>query len=165
MATAENLVKAFRGESEANRRYLAYAIKAEQEGYPVISKLFRCVAEAETVHAFGHFKSMDGVRSTKENLQAAMEGERWEHTEMYPPMLKAAQEEKHKGAKMFKYALEAEKVHEKLFAKALESVKQGKDLSECSFFVCPVCGFVEEGDAPDKCPICGTDSLLFKKIN
>ena len=162
--TQKNLAEAFAGESQANRKYLAFAAKAEAEGFPVVARLFRAAAEAETVHALGHLKNMEGIKSTAENLQAAFDGETFEYKEMYPPMLKDAEEEGHKGKVMIKYALEAEEVHAKLYAKALEAVKAGKDLEDTHFFYCPICGHIEEGEAPEKCPICGAAKDRFVQL-
>lgn len=160
--TEENLAAAFEGESQANRKYLAYAQQAEAEGYKQIAKLFRVVAEAETIHAHTHFRNNGGVRSTSENLQAAINGETYEFTEMYPPFIKKAEEEGHTAAtRGFKLANEAEKVHGALYQKALDNLGS-KD--EFDLYLCSVCGHVAEGEAPDKCPICGAKSTAYKKF-
>ncbi|MGI6092495.1 MAG: rubrerythrin family protein [Veillonellaceae bacterium] len=159
--TEENLAAAFEGESQANRKYLAYAQQADAEGYKQIAKLFRVVAEAETIHAHTHFRNNGGVRSTAENLQAAINGETYEFTEMYPPFIKKAEEEGHTAAtRGFKLANEAEKVHGALYQKALDNLGT-KD--EYDLYLCSVCGHVAEGEAPDKCPICGAKSTAYKK--
>lgn len=162
-STMDNLKEAFAGESQANRKYTAFAKKAETEGFPVVARLFKAAAEAETIHALGHFAAMDGVKSTAENLQAAIDGETYEFTKMYPPMIQQADAEKHKGKRMFDYAAKAEAVHAKLYAMALEAVKSGKDLT-VDFYLCPVCGHIELGKPPVKCPICSLAGDKFTKI-
>ena len=160
MAT-EDLKEAFAGESQANQKYRAFAARAEQDGFPNIARLFRTTAEAERIHAEGHLKALDGVGTTADNLKAAIDGETHEFTEMYPPMLERATEAGHKARRMFGYAVEAEAVHAKLYALALEAVRQGKDLSEASFYLCPVCGHIEFGEPPESCPICGAKASRF----
>jgi rubrerythrin len=162
--TQENLAVAFAGESQANRKYLAFAQAAEKEGYPQIARLFRAAADAETIHALGHFRNMGGVGTTLQNLEAAVAGETYEYTEMYPPMVEQAKAEGHKAKTMLGWANEAEKVHAKLFREALDAMKSGKDLSQMDVFLCPVCGDVEFGLPPDKCPICGAPGSRYQKI-
>ena len=156
-----DLQEAFAGESQANQKYRSFAAKAEQEGFPNIARLFRTTAEAERIHADGHLKALDGVGATADNLAAAIGGETHEFTEMYPPMLKRAVEAGHKAKRMFGYAVEAEAVHARLYALALEAVKQGKDLAETTFYLCPVCGHIEFGTPPDVCPTCGAKAAKF----
>jgi rubrerythrin len=162
--TESNLNEAFAGESQANRKYLAFAGKAEQEGFINVGRLFRAAAEAETIHAMGHLKALEGIKSTADNLRAAVEGETYEYTKMYPPMLQQAVEDDHRAKRMFAYALKAEAVHAKLYQMALEAVAQGKDLSEVGFYLCPVCGNIEFGKAPESCPICGAKGEKFVKM-
>lgn len=162
--TQANLQEAFAGESQANRKYLAFAKKAEQEGFPVVARLFRAAAEAETIHALGHLQALNAVGSTAENLQAAVEGETHEYTTMYPPMLKQAEAENHPAKRMFKFATKAEEVHARLYAMALEAVKSGKDLSTAAFYLCPFCGHIELGQPPASCPICGAKAEKFVKM-
>jgi rubrerythrin len=164
MATNEDLKAAFAGESQANRKYLAFAKKAEQEGFANVARLFRTAAEAETIHALGHLSALDGVRSTAENLKEAVAGETYEHKEMYPPMVAQAQVENHKGKRMFNFALKAEAVHAELYKLALEAVSQGKDLTETKFYLCPVCGHIEMGNPPTNCPICGVKGEMFVQV-
>lgn len=162
MAEAEaNLKEAFAGESQANRKYVAFARRAEQDGFPGIARLFRTAAEAETIHALGHLAAMDGIGSTADNLRAAIQGETYEFTEMYPPMLQQAEAEGHRAKRMFNYAMKAEAVHAKIYAMALEAVEQGRDLEAVDFYLCPVCGHIELGKAPDSCPICGAPKEKF----
>ncbi|PKO22757.1 MAG: rubrerythrin [Chloroflexi bacterium HGW-Chloroflexi-1] len=153
--TLDNLKEAFAGESQANQKYRACAKKAEQDGLLNIARLFRTTAEAERIHAEGHLKSLDGVGSTAENLQAAINGETYEFTTMYPPMLAQAEADDHKAKRMFGYAVQAEAVHVKLYKMALEAAKQGKDL-DVEFYLCPVCGYIEIGQPTEACPICKT---------
>ncbi len=151
--TNENLQTAFAGESQANRKYSAFAEQADKDGLANVAKLFRATAEAEALHARGHLKAMGGIKSTAENLEAAIGGETYAFTEMYPPMLEQAEAEGHKAKTMFKWALEAEKVHAELYNKALEAVKSGKDL-DVEVYLCPNCGHIEFGKPTVKCPIC-----------
>ena len=163
-STQENLKEAFAGESQANRKYLAFAKQAEKDGFANVAKLFRTAAEAETIHAMGHFAAMGGVATTAENLQAAIDGETYEYREMYPPMLQQAESEGHRAKRMFNFASKAEAVHARLYAHALEAVKQGKDLDVTDIYLCPICGHVEFGQAPDSCPICGAKAEKFVQI-
>ena len=163
-STEDNLADAFAGESQANRKYLAFAKQAERDGFANVARLFRTAAEAETIHAHGHLAAMDGVGSTAENLRAAVEGETYEYTEMYPPMLEQARADGHKAKRMFALAAKAEAVHARLYTMALEAVQSGKDLSETSFHLCPICGHIELGQAPDVCPICGTTGDKFVQV-
>jgi rubrerythrin len=162
--TDQNLKEAFAGESQANRKYLAFAKQAEKDGFPNVARLFRTTAEAETIHAHGHLEALQGVGSTAENLQGAIGGETYESTQMYPPMLSQATQEKHPAKRMFGYAVRAEAVHAKLYQMALEAVKQGKDLTETAFFLCPVCGYIELGQAPASCPVCGEPGEEFIQV-
>lgn len=162
--TEENLKEAFAGESQANRKYLAFAKKAEKEGFSNIAKLFRTAAEAETIHAMAHLNALDSVKSTVENLQAAIDGETHESTEMYPPMAEQAKAENHKAQRMFEWAIKAEEIHAQIYTKALEAAAQGKDLAEANIYLCPVCGHIELGNPPDKCPICGVKKAAFIQV-
>jgi rubrerythrin len=162
--TIENLNTAFGGESQAYQKYSAFAKQAEKDGLTNIAKLFRTTAEAERIHAEGHFKAMDKIGSTLENLEAAIGGETYEFEDMYPPMYEQAVQENHKAKKMFGYALEAEKVHAQLYKKALQAVKDGKDLDEVNIYLCTVCGYIELGVAPEKCPVCGVPASKFVQI-
>jgi rubrerythrin len=161
---AEDLKEAFAGESQANQKYRAFAQRAERDGFPNIARLFRTTAEAERIHAEGHLKALDGVGSTADNLKAAIAGETFEFTTMYPPMVERATSATHKAARMFGYAAEAEAVHAKLYALALEAAQQGKDLTETAFYLCPVCGHIEFGGPPESCPICGTKASRFVQV-
>src|SRR5512143_3158542 len=127
--TIENLKEAFAGESQANQKYRAFAKKAEQDGFPNIARLFRTTAEAERIHAEGHLKALEEICSTIENLHAAIQGETYEYTRMYPPMLSQAEADGHKAKRMFGYAVQAEEVHARLYSMALEAAAQGKDLT------------------------------------
>jgi rubrerythrin len=160
-STIENLKEAFAGESQAYQKYTNFAKKAEQEGFKNIARLFRLTAEAEKIHAAGHLNAMEGVGATAQNLQAAIDGETYEYTKMYPPMLRQAEADGHKAKRMFGYAVEAEAVHARLYTLALEAVKQGKDLSQTEFYLCPVCGYIEMGRRTEPCPICGAKAEKF----
>lgn len=161
----ENLKTAFAGESMANRKYTAFAKKADGEGFPQIARLFRAAAAAETVHGLNHFRAMDGVQGTAGNLEAAIAAENYEVVSMYPPMLEdAIAEEDKRAARSFRYALAVEKIHEALYRKAAEYYNQGKDAPETEYYVCPVCGNTHEGKMEGRCPICGTMGDRFEKI-
>jgi rubrerythrin len=164
MTTTDNLKEAFAGESQANQKYRAFAKRAEQEGFPNVARLFRTAAEAESIHAEGHLRSMDGVGSTSDNLLAAKAGETYEYTTMYPPMLELAKAEGHRARGMFGYALRAEAAHAELYQRALEAVAQGQDLAETKFYLCPVCGYIEFGEPPSTCPVCGARSERFVQV-
>ncbi len=161
--TDENLKAAFSGESQANRKYLAFAKKAEEEGYKQVAKLFRAAAEAETIHAHNHLRELKGIKSTKENLEEAINGESYEFQKMYPEMIKIAQEEGNKSAeRSFHIANEVEKVHANLYKKALENL--GKN-EEFDYYICKVCGYTAEKDAPEICPVCGAKKVAFYKVD
>jgi rubrerythrin len=160
--TEENLREAFAGESQANRKYLAFAKKAEEEGHGQVAKLFRAAAEAETVHAHNHLRVMKGIRSTRENLQEAINGETHEFKRMYPDMTESAKTEKNNEAvQTFHYANAVEKIHAALYQKALENLGKNEALD---YYVCPVCGNTVEKTVPQNCPICGTAGSKFIKI-
>ncbi|MCP4570857.1 MAG: rubrerythrin family protein [bacterium] len=162
--TNENLKEAFAGESQAFQKYTSFAEAAEKEGMPNIARLFRTTAQAERLHAAGHFKALDGVGSTAANLKEAIDGETFEFEKMYPPMLKTAEEEGHKAKRMFAFAVEAEEVHAKLYKLALEAAAKGEDLTEANFYLCPVCGHIEFSAAPEKCPICGVPASKYVTV-
>lgn len=163
--TTDNLKEAFAGESQANQKYKAFAKKAEKDGFTNIAKLFRTTAEAERIHAEGHLKALDMIASTADNLQAAIDGETYEFTEMYPPMVEKATEDGHKAKTMFKFAVDAEEVHAEIYTKALEAVKNGKDMDVTDFYLCPVCGYIELGQAPEKCPVCKALGKVFHQVD
>ncbi|KPJ99002.1 MAG: rubrerythrin [Nitrospira bacterium SG8_35_4] len=159
----KNLSDAFAGESQANRKYLAFAKQADKEGFPQVAKLFRAAAAAETVHAHSHLKQMNGIKTTKENLEAAVRGETFEFKNMYPQMIKEAEEEGNKGAlRSFKFANDVEKVHAELYQKALDNLGSNE---EVDIYVCDICGYTAEGGAPDECPVCKAKKQAFKKID
>jgi rubrerythrin len=165
MTNVEDCLKeAFAGESQASRKYLAFAAKADQEGYLQVGKLFRAAAEAETVHAHNHLKALKGIKSTKENLQEAIKGEIHEVKAMYPDMIAAAKAQEHKEAeRTFKYAYEVEKVHAQLYQKLLDNLSAEGEAY--SYYVCPICGYTAEREVTGACPVCGAKGSLFKKIN
>jgi rubrerythrin len=161
--TEKNLKDAFAGESQANRKYLAFAKKAEAEGYKQVAKLFRAAAEAETVHAHSHLKELGGIKSTRENLEEAISGESFEFQKMYPQMIEDANAEGIKGAlRSFNYANEVEKVHAALYQKALDNLGANPD---ADYYICNVCGYTAEGEAPDECPVCKAKKQAFKKVD
>ena len=165
MATQENLQNAFAGESQANRKYLAFAGKAESEGYPQIARVFRAAAAAETVHAHAHMRAMGAIKSTKENLAEAINGESLEFKQMYPGYISEARQEGHKAALVsFQNAMAVEQVHYSLYIDALNSLKEGKDMPEGKVFVCGVCGNTVLDEAPDKCPVCGAAASRFEQV-
>ena len=159
--TEQNLEQAFAGESQANRKYLAFAKKAEIEGHKQAAKLFRAAAAAETIHAHNHLRELGIVKSTRENLLHAINGESYEFQQMYPGMIADATAEGINGAlRSFNFANEVEKIHAALYKKALESLGQTMD---ADYYVCQVCGYTAEGDAPDECPVCKAKKKAFLK--
>jgi rubrerythrin len=165
MATSDNLQAAFAGESQANRKYLAFAAKAEAEGHPQIAKLFRAVAAAETVHAHAHLRVINGVGDTKMNLRAAIAGENHEFEEMYPHFIEEAQAEGNRDAvTSFRNAMAVEKTHYDLYRKALEALDSGDDLKSAFIYVCGECGHTVWGKAPAECPVCGASRSKFMEV-
>lgn len=162
--TLENLKSAFAGESQANRKYLAFADKAEKDGKPGVAKLFRAAAAAETIHAHAHLRLMKGIGSTEENLKAAISGETYEFEKMYPEMMEDAKTEGENATlRYFGFANEAEKIHAELYTQALEA---GDDVfSDAEFYICSVCGHTQNGKPTDKCPICGAASKAYAKVD
>jgi len=162
--TEQNLQDAFAGESQANRRYLAFAKHADREGFPAAAKLFRAAAEAETVHAHAHLRAMGGVKSTAENLKTAISGEIHEFKSMYPAMIEASKADGNKVAEQsFTYANAVEEVHANLYQKALENL--GKESKVECYYVCPVCGYTHENEAPETCPVCGAKQKVFFRVD
>jgi rubrerythrin len=160
----ENLKEAFAGESQANRKYLAFAAKADQEGFDQAARLFRAAAEAETVHAHAHLRALKGIKSTKENLQESVAGETHEFKSMYPGMIETARAEGNKEAeRSFNFANEVEKIHAGLYQQMLDNLNSAKD--SYSYYVCPVCGYTAEKEAPETCPVCGAKGKMFKKVD
>ena len=164
-STQENLQEAFAGESQASRRYLFFAEKAESEGHPQIAGLFRAAAGSETVHARNHLKAMGGIGSTRDNLKAAINGENYEFTKMYPGFIEQAKSENNKRAEItFDYANKVEKIHHQLYQKALEALEAGQELKAEPYFICPVCGYTVAGEAPEQCPVCGAPRSIFERM-
>jgi len=160
--TEDNLKNAFAGESQAHLRYLAFAARADQDKLPNVARTFRANSFAEQVHAINHLRALSGIGKTGENLAAAMSGEAFEATTMYPEYIKAAEEDREKTAvTTTTWALAAEKVHYDLYKKAAAISAAGKDLVTKPIHVCGNCGFTVEGDAPDKCPVCGAPKIRF----
>ncbi len=163
--TRENLSAAFAGESQANRTYLFFAEKAEQEGFKSVARLFRAAAEAETVHARNHLQALQGIKSTTENLRTAISGEHHEFTSMYPAFIKTAESESEaKAERSFRLANEVELTHHGLFESALKKMQSGQADDLLPFFVCQVCGHTVEGQAPDRCPVCGAQAKMFRQV-
>lgn len=161
--TEQNLMDAFAGESQANRKYLAFAKQADKEGLPQVARLFRAAAEAETVHAHAHLRVAGKIKSTADNLKEAIEGETYEFKKMYPAMIVAAQEEGNKaGERTLSYANEVEKVHAALYQKALE--KMG-GLDQVDYYVCSICGYTCEKEPPGTCPVCSSNAKVFFKVD
>lgn len=160
----KNLKAAFAGESQANRKYLAFSRKAQEEGYPGIAKLFKAAAEAETVHAHNHLSVMGGIKSTLENLDEAYNGEHYEFSSMYPEFLSAAKEEKAgEAVRTFHWANEVEKVHGELYQQAKKSLEGGSDIPEKDYWICCKCGYTIGDEPPDKCPVCAAGKESFFK--
>lgn len=165
MATTDNAKEALAGESQANRKYLAFSEKAAEEGFKNVAVLYKAASEAEAIHAKKLLKVLSIIGSTEKNLEASIEGETHEFTTMYPEFVKTAEGEKRSDALLaFTYAMKAEEVHAGLYKKALAAIKSGKDLGREKVFLCPVCGNIEIGKVPDKCPICGVFGKQFREI-
>ena len=163
--TDDNLKAAFAGESQANRMYLAFAKKAEEEGFPQIAMLFKAAAQAETVHALNHLRVMGQVKSTADNLGTAISGETYEFKKMYPEFIVDAKKDGNKPAEnSFDYANKVEQIHANLYQKALDTLKSKNQIDKADYYVCPVCGNTFEGSTPDVCPICATPKEKFMKI-
>lgn len=163
--TEKNLEESFCGESKAAMKYSIYSDVASRNGFPNVSKLFRAISYAETVHATNHYRNLGMIKSTTENLEDSIDGEHYEVNEMYPVFNEVAKFQNEKGAEVStRYALEAEKIHENLYKEALESVEEKKDIEEVDIFICPVCGYTAVGKTPEKCPVCGTQGTKFKKF-
>jgi rubrerythrin len=161
--TTDNLKEAFAGESQANRKYLAFAKKADEEGYAQVARLFRAAADAETVHAHAHLAVLGGVASTAANLTEAIGGETAEFISMYPQMIKDAEAEGNKPAVMtFWRANEVEQEHAALYQKALAQLGGN---AAVDYWVCQVCGHTHEGEPPGKCPVCGAPKKMFRKVD
>lgn len=165
MATIENAKEAFAGESQANRKYQAFSEKAADEGFKNIATLYKAASEAEAIHAKKLLKVLALIEPTAKNLEVSIDGETHEFTHMYPDFIKAAEAEGRSDALLaFTHAMKAEQVHANLYKKALDAVKAGHDLGREKIFLCPVCGNIEIGKAPDKCPICGVFGKQFREI-
>ena len=165
MATVENAKEAYAGESQANRKYQAFSDKAADEGFRNIATLFKAASEAEAIHAKKLLKVLGAIGPTQNNLKESIAGETYEYTEMYPGFVKVAESEKKSDAVLaFTYAMKAEQVHAKLYEKALALLQAGNDMGREKIFLCPVCGNIELGKAPDKCPICGVFGKQFREI-
>lgn len=161
----ENLKAAFAGESQANRRYATFAKKADDEGFKQVAKLFRAASEAEAVHAYNHMRRTGELKSTAENVGAAISGETYEFEKMYPEFLATAKQENDERATWsFDVAQKVEQIHAGLYSKASEALKNKQDLAAIDYYVCSVCGNTVEGEAPDTCPICGAPKKSFNKI-
>jgi rubrerythrin len=165
MATWENAMEAFAGESQANRKYQAFSEKAKEQNFKMVGKLFKAASEAEAIHAKRLANVLNLAGNTKENLESGIKGETHEYTSMYPAFVKEAQAEGNKDAETaFTYAMKAEEVHAKWYASALESVKGGKDIPAANVYLCPVCGNIEIGKAPGRCPICSVPGHMWRVI-
>lgn len=164
MTTQDNLKEAFAGESQANRKYLAFADKADQEGYKQVAKLFRAAADAETVHAKNHLRVMGGVGRTDDNLRSAISGETSEFKDMYPEFIRQAKMEKVSDAVIlsFDIANQVEKIHAGLYKNALDDLGRNR---ETDYHVCQICGNTVEGEAPDRCPVCNAPKEMFRKVD
>ena len=164
--TEENLKAAFSGESQANRMYTAFAKKADEEGYKQVAHLFRAAAAAETVHALNHLEVIGKVKSTTENLKQGIDGESFEYRKMYPEYMENAKNEKNNPAlRTFTLAKKVEEVHYGLYQKALEQIEKKEKIADKPIYVCQTCGNTVEGEAPDRCPICGAPKAKFQKID
>lgn len=163
--TEDNLKAAFAGESQAHMRYMIFSEKAEAEGFPNIARLFKAISHAERVHATNHFNALSLVRDSSDNLQAAIDGETYEVNDMYPAFNAVAQLQNEKSAlQSINYALQAEKIHANMYQKAKQAAESGRDIQLGPMFICSVCGHTVEGEAPEKCPVCGASKEKFRKF-
>lgn len=163
--TLDRLLEAFAGESQANRKYLAFAEKADKEGFPQVARLFRAAAEAETVHAHAHLRAMGGVHGTRENLEEAIAGETHEFRHMYPEMIETARAEGDRQAlRSFEFANAVEKIHAALYKGLLETMDD-PETAQYPYYVCPVCGHTAGREAPETCPVCGATGSLYKRVD
>jgi rubrerythrin len=161
----ENLRSAYAGESQAHMRYLIYADKAEKEGYENVARLFRAIAYAERIHATNHYKILGMIRETGDNLQTAIEGEKYEVEEMYPAYKAVAELQREVGAeKVFDWALQAEKIHASMYQRAKQSVEEGADIKLGPIYICEECGYTVEGEEPERCPVCKAPKDKFRKF-
>jgi rubrerythrin len=163
--TENNLSAAFAGESQANRKYLAFAKAAEKEGKKGVAKLFKVAAAGETVHALSHFEALGGIKDTTENLKTAIAGETYEIETMYPQFMEAAKVEgESKGLASFTRAEKVEEVHQTLFQDALAKLEAGEDVADKDYYICDVCGYPATPEAPERCPICGAPQERFSVV-
>lgn len=161
--TQQNLQNAFAGESQAHMRYLVFSDAAAKDGKPGISRLFQAIAFAERVHATNHLRALSGIQGTPENLDTAIGGETFEVEEMYPVYHNDAKfQNEPEAEKSTLYALEAEKIHARIYKKAKEAAAKGQDLKLGQVHICPVCGFTGENGPPDQCPVCGAAGKVFR---
>ena len=165
MATKENAMEAFAGESQANRKYSAFAEKAKDEGFTNVAKLFTAASEAEAIHAKRLLKVLGSIGKTEDNLKGSVAGETHEYTEMYPGFVKEGDAEKQSDAVLaFTYAMKAEEVHANLYKEALKAISGGHDLSGQKVLLCPICGNIFRGEPPERCPICSAFKKVFREI-
>jgi len=161
----DNLKNAFAGESQAHMRYIIFAKKAEEEGFPNVSRLFKAISYAEQVHATNHFDVLGMIRGSTDNLQAAIDGETYEINEMYPAFNTVAKLQEEKGAqRTTDWALQAEKIHASMYQKARQAVESSKDIKLGTVYICDSCGYTVEGEAPNRCPVCGATKEKFRKF-
>ena len=161
--TKANLSAAFAGESQAHMKYMAFADQAEREGFPNVARFFRAASYSEQMHATAHLRTLGGIGDTLTNLQAAFGGETFEIDEMYPAYIAVAETQQEKAAKVsMDRALQAEKVHAKLYAAAKDCASEKQDFNFGAIYVCETCGFTIEGAAPEKCPVC--NGIKFRKF-
>ena len=161
----DNLKNAFAGESQAHMRYIIFAKKAEEEGFPNVSRLFKAISYAEQVHATNHFDVLGMIRGSTDNLQAAIDGETYEINEMYPAFNTVAKLQEEKGAqRTTDWALQAEKIHASMYQKARQAVENNKDIKLGTVYICDNCGYTVEGEAPNRCPVCSATKEKFRKF-
>lgn len=175
--TEQNLHNAFAGESQAHMRYMNYSEVAREEDYPNVALLFRAIAFAEKVHASNHLERMPqkegmfagknpyGLGDTLENLQKGIDGETFEIEEMYPTYRKIAEfQDEDAAVQTFDWALRAEKIHAKMYKDAKEKVENEEDIELEKVQICSRCGYTKEGEAPDRCPVCGAKKEEFEEF-
>jgi len=161
--TVDNLMKMFTSGSESNIRYMAFAEAADKEGQPNAAKIFRAIATAKMFHALSHFRATKYTDTTAENLKQALEEETYDFKNAYPPMVQdAVKDDALEARHSLEYGMSIGPVITKLISKAIGS----SDADESgSYYVCPVCGNIEFGKPPAKCPFCGVDADDFVSVS
>lgn len=161
--TKKFLEDAFAGESMAHMKYSIFSEEAEKKGLKKLANLFKAIAYAEFVHARNHFKALRKLyENMSDNVQTCIDGETFEIEEMYPVYKNSAEfQGENEAVRSTHFALEAEKIHAEMYKKAKELVEKGQDYTAEKIYICSVCGYTVEDEAPEKCPVCGAPKDMF----